>query len=162
MREYQKYAITLSIFAAVLFAALIVAVFGVGSLLTNREVIADPQAGPLVGPSIVVVVVVFVLLRMVLIGIRTRPEKQRVMLGYSAVTGIATWGVFVIAGAFFLLLATGDTRSATALGFEILFGPFAGVTGVFAFAVTLMYSWLLAAQVGSGGRPLWPWERPGA
>jgi len=161
VREYQKYAIVLAVFAGVLYAALVVAVLGVGSLLTNAEVIPDPQAGPLVGPSIVGVIVVFVLVRMVLIGMRTRPENQRVMLAYSIVTGVISWLLFPAAGAAFILLGTGDVPSATTLAFDLLLGPFAGLTGLFAFLVTLFYSWLLAAHVGSGGRPLWPWERRG-
>ncbi|TDW29723.1 DUF6121 family protein [Cryobacterium psychrophilum] len=161
MREYQKYAIVLALFAAVLYASLVVAVLGVGSLLTNADVIPDPQAGPLVGPSSVGVIVVFVLVRMVLIGIRTRPENQRVMLAYSIVTGVVTWVLFLAAGATFVLFGTGDIRSATALASEMLLAPFATLAGLFAFLVSLLYSWLLAAHVGSGGRPLWPWERRG-
>lgn len=161
MREYQKYAITLAVFAAALYGALIVAGFGVVSLLTNRDVIVDPLAGPLVGPSMVIAAVVFLTFRMVLVGVRTRPERQRVMLGYSVVTGIASGILYVAAGGLLYLFGSGDLEASTAFVVSQLIGPFAVLAGVFGFAVTLMYSWLLAAHVGQGGRPLWPWERSG-
>lgn len=159
MREYQKYAITLAVFAAGLFLALMVAGLGIVSLITNRDVIADPQAGPLLGPTMVGAVVLFVALRMVWIGIRTRPENQRVMLGYCLVTGIAAAALFVVAGALVYLFGTGDVGAATSFALGLVLGPFVVLAGLFAFAITLVFSWLLAAHVGSNGRPLWPWER---
>ncbi|KFF59018.1 hypothetical protein JF66_14255 [Cryobacterium sp. MLB-32] len=160
MRDYQKYAITLAMFAAGLYVALIVAGLGIVSLVTDRDVIVDPQAGPLLGPMMVGVSAVYVTFRMVWSGIRTRPEHQRVMLGYSLLTGIAAAVLFVAAGALIYLFGNGDLAAATSFALGLVLGPFTALTGVFAFAVTLMYSWLLAAHVGSRGRPLWPWERP--
>lgn len=159
MRDYQKYAITLAFFAAGLYLALVVAGLGVVSLITNRDVIVDPLAGPLLGPTMVGATVVYVTVRMVWIGIRTRPEHQRVMLGYSLVTGILAAAFFVAAGALGYFLGAGDLRAASSFVLGLTLGPFPALTGVFAGAVTLLYSWLLAAHVGSNGRPLWPWER---
>ena len=51
MRDYQKYATIVAVFATVLYAALLVAAFGMISLATNLDVIADRSAGPLVGPT---------------------------------------------------------------------------------------------------------------
>jgi len=161
VRDYQKYAITLAVFAAALYAALIVAGLGVVSLLTNTDVIVDPLAGPLVGPSMVLAAAVFVTFRMVLIGVRTRPERQRVMLGYALVTGIASGALFIVVGGVLYLLGSGDLPAATDFSAALLIGPFPLLTGIFGFIVTLLYSWLLAAHVGQGGRPLWPWERSG-
>nr|WP_276512164.1 DUF6121 family protein [Cryobacterium roopkundense] len=151
----------MAIFAAVLYLALVVAGLGVVSLVTNRDVIVDPDAGPLLGPTMVAVSVVFVTGRMVWVGIRTRPEHQRVMLGYSLVTGVVAAAVFVAAGALVYLFGNGDLRATTSFALGIVLGPFTALTALFAFAVTLAYSWLLAAHVGSQGRPLWPWERRG-
>jgi hypothetical protein len=161
VRDYQKYAITLAVFAAGLFLALVVAGLGIVSLITDRDVIADPQAGPLLGPTVVGTTVLFVFVRMVWIGIRTRPEHQRVLLGYSLMTGVAAVALFVLVGALIYLFGDGDLGAAAAFALGLTLGPFTALTGIFAFALTLLYSWLLAAHVGSHGRPLWPWERPG-
>ncbi|ONI61396.1 hypothetical protein ALI44B_13310 [Leifsonia sp. ALI-44-B] len=51
--EPNRYPIVLAVFAAITFFALVVCAFGFISLFTNLEVIDEPDAGPLVGPSMV-------------------------------------------------------------------------------------------------------------
>lgn len=51
--EPNRYPVVLAVFAAVTFFALVVCAFGFISLFTNLEVIDEPDAGPLVGPSMV-------------------------------------------------------------------------------------------------------------
>ena len=161
MRDYQKYATIVAVFAAVLYAALLVASFGVISLATNLEVISDPDAGSLVGTvmSGVAVIAVFVLL--VILGLRTPPEHQHVAVGYAFGTGFAVLVAFLAAGA--LLHGRGEGVLANLLSFpgELLAAPFSWTVGVLAFVVTVAYSWLLAARFTERGRPLWPWERRG-
>ncbi|MCY7287444.1 MAG: DUF6121 family protein [Cryobacterium sp.] len=161
MRDYQKYAITVALFAGALYVALIVASFGMISLFTNLDVIDDPAAGPLLGPSMVAAAAVLVLAAMVLLGIRIRPERQRVAVGNSLATGLAASGVFSIGGGIIYAVGNGQLSSVVTFAASMLLGPFAAATGVLAFIVTLIYSWMLAAHVGEGGRPLWPWERRG-
>lgn len=51
--EPNRYPVVLAIFAGITFFALVVCAFGFISLFTNLEVIDEPDAGPLVGPSMV-------------------------------------------------------------------------------------------------------------
>lgn len=159
MRDYQKYATILAIFAAVLYLALVVAALGLISLATNLDVIIEPDAGPLVGPSMAGAAVVLVFIMMLTLGISTRPERQRVAVGFAFAAGIAAIGIFIAVGA--LLYAAGDGQPFHVLTFSasMLLSPFTLAVGILAFIVVLVYSWLLAAHVGEHGRPLWPWER---
>ncbi|HSP76614.1 MAG TPA: DUF6121 family protein [Cryobacterium sp.] len=166
MREYQKYATIVAIFAAVLLAALLVAAFGMISLLADTDVISDPKAGPLVGPLMTAAAVVLTFILMLLLGLRTRPENQRVAVGYSLGTGFAALGIFVLLGAALYAIGTGvpaDTAGlpGDSVGFaaSVLLGPFAVTTGILSFLITLLYSLVLASRMPERGRPKWPWER---
>lgn len=155
MRDYQKYAIVVSVFAAVLYLSLIVAGFGMISLITDREVIDEPLAGPVLGPVMVGVPVVLLFALMVKLGITTRPERQRVALGYAIGSGFAATATFVVVGFVGFSLEGGD---AVPFAGSLLISPFSAITGVFAAIVVLSYSLILATQQGQHGRPLWPWE----
>jgi hypothetical protein len=159
MRDYQKYAMIVAVFAAVLYAAVIVAAFGMISLLTNLEVIGVPDAGPLVGPSMAAAAVVLVFILMLVLGLRTRPNRQRVAVGYALGTGLAAVGAFIIVGAILYPLGSGRPFDAVTFAASALASPFAAATGILGFVVTLLYSVILASRVGEHGRPLWPWER---
>jgi len=161
MREYQKYATIVAVFAAVLYAALLVASFGMISLVTNLEVISDPDAGSLVGVVMSGITVLVVFLMMLLLGVRTPPERQRIVIGYAIGTGFAALGSFLLTGA--LLHGRGEGVLANLLSFpgELLLAPFSWTVGILAFIITVVYSWLLAARFTERGRPLWPWERRG-
>lgn len=159
MRDDQKYATVVAAFAAALYLALIVAAFGLLSLATDLEVISAEGAGPLVGPSMAGAAVILVFILMLAIGLNTPPERQRVAVGPSFGAGIAAFGLFIGTGA--LLTSAGDGQPFHVLTFaaSMLLSPFSLATGVLAFIVTLLYSWLLASHLGERGRPLWPWER---
>jgi hypothetical protein len=161
MRDYQKYATTVAVFAAVLYAALLVASFGMISLFTDLEVINDPDVGSLVGPVMTVAAVLLVFTTMLFLGVRTPPEQQRIVIGYAIGSGFAAIAAFVVTGA---LLHTGEEGvlfNLLSLPADVLRGPFAWTVGILAFIVTVAYSWLLAARFTERGRPLWPWERRG-
>lgn len=161
MRDYQKYAITVAVFAAVLYAALLVASFGLISLATNVEVISNPDVGTLVGPVMTGAAVVVVLVMMILLGVRTPPERQQIVVGYAVGTGFVAIAAFIVTGA--VLHAGGEGVLFDLLSFpsEIVRGPFVWTAGILAFLITVVYSWLLAARFTERGRPLWPWERRG-
>ena len=159
MREYQKYATVVAVFAAVLLAALLVASFGMISLLTDTDVISDPDAGPLVGPIMTAAAVVLVFTLMLLLGLRTRPENQRVAVGYSLGTGFAALGIFVLVGAVLYALGAGLPGDSVGFAASVLLGPFAVTTGILSFIVTLLYSLVLASRMPERGRPKWPWEQ---
>ena len=156
MRDYQKYAVVVAVFAAVLYLSLLIAGFGLVSLIADREVIDEPLAGPVLGPVMAGVAVVLVFALMVKRGITTRPENQRIALGYSIGSGFAAAASYIVVGAVGLALQGG---AALAFGGSLLISPFSVITGMFAAAVVLSYSLILASQQGKHGRPLWPWER---
>lgn len=60
--EPNRYPIVLAVFAGITFFALVVCAFGFISLFTDLEVIDEPDAGPLVGPSMVAFALAAVLL----------------------------------------------------------------------------------------------------
>jgi Family of unknown function (DUF6121) len=161
MRDYQKYATIVAVFATVLFLAAIVAAFGLISLATDREVISEADLGPLVGPTMTGASVAVACLLMLLVGLRTPPERQRIAPGYALATGVAAFGVFIVVGA--LLAVVGDGRPFHLITFSaaMLISPFAWVVGALGFVVTLLYTWILALRFTERGRPLWPWERRG-
>ena len=159
MRDYQKYATVVAVFAAVLLAALLVASFGMISLLADTDVISDPDAGPLVGPLMTVAAVVLTFILMLLLGLRTRPENQRIAVGYSLGTGFAALGVFVLVGAVLYSLGAGLPGDSVTFAASVLLGPFAVTTGILSFLITLFCSLVLASRMPERGRPKWPWER---
>ncbi|WEO76791.1 DUF6121 family protein [Cryobacterium sp. SO2] len=161
MRDYQKYATVLAVFATVLFAALLVAAFGMISLATNQDVIADRSAGPLVGPTMAAVVVVFVLVMLLALGVNTPPDQQRVAVGFSLAAGAGAFVLFLLTGAALVAFGSGDLVAGLVFAGAMIASPFAIAVGVLAFVVTLTYSVLLASHYGEHGRPLWPWERRG-
>ena len=161
MRDYQKYATIVAVFATVLFAALLVAAFGMISLVTNLDVIADRSVGPLVGPTMTVAVVLLVLVMLLVLGVNTPPEKQRVAVGFALATGAGAFVLYLLTGAFLVTVGSGDAVAGVLFAGALLGNPFAITVGVLAFVVTLTYSILLASHYGEHGRPLWPWERRG-
>jgi hypothetical protein len=161
MRDYQKYATVVAVFATVLYAALLVAAFGMVSLITNLDVIADRSVGTLVGPSMTAAAVLLVLIMLITLGVNTPPDKQRVVVGFAVATGIAAYGLFIVAGAILVAAGNGDPLAVILFAGSMLASPFALVVGVLAFVVALVYSILLASHYGENGRPLWPWERRG-
>ncbi|MGY4858094.1 DUF6121 family protein [Cryobacterium sp. AP23] len=161
MRDYQRYATVVAVFTTVLFAALLVAGLGMVSLFTNLDVIADRSVGPLVGPTMTVAVVLFVLVMLLVLGVNTPPEKQRVAVGFALATGAGAFVLYVLTGAVLVAAGSGDAVAGILFGGEMIASPFAVTVGVLAFVVTLAYSILLASHYGEHGRPLWPWERRG-
>ncbi len=161
MRNYQKYAATVAVFAAVLYAALIVAAFGMLSLLTNLDVIADPDVGPLVGPVMTVAAVLIVFSLMLYLGLRTPPEQQHIVAGYAVGAGFAAVAAFIVTGAVLHAASRAVLFAALTFSADTLRAPFVWTVGILAFVVTLLYSWVLASHFTERGRPLWPWERRG-
>ncbi len=161
MREFQKYATIVAVFATVLYLALVVAALGLISLATNQDVIAQTDAGPLVGPSMVGAAVVLVFVMLLILGVGGPAARERVAVGWAFLTGVGAFLIFILAGAVLFALATGELVQLLIFSAGQLPSPFAWATGILAVVVALVYSWILAARVGEHGRPLWPWERRG-
>ena len=75
--EPNRYPIVLAVFAGITFFALVVCAFGFISLFTDLEVIDEPDAGPLVGPSMVAFALAAVLLSLLrrAVALRAHPTS---------------------------------------------------------------------------------------
>ncbi|MGH1525688.1 DUF6121 family protein [Leifsonia sp. L25] len=98
MREERSYAIVVACFAAGLYLAVLVAVFGLISLGTDTEVIPDPSAGPLVGPVMTGVAVAVLLVLLILTGIRVPGDQQRIAPLSALGAGVACYLAYCLAG----------------------------------------------------------------
>lgn len=162
MRDDRTYATVIAFFAAGLYAALVIAAFGLISLATDTDVVPDPGIGPIVGPVMVVAATLMLLVFLIALGTRVPAERQRVSPGAAFGVGVACYAVFIAAGGIAGSLGDpGDPLNYFLFAFAQL-GRWPAITaGVAAFAVTLLYQLVLVGRFRQRGRPRWPWERDG-
>jgi hypothetical protein len=156
---FRKYAATVAVFASGLFLALLIAVFGVISLLAGIEVIADPRAGELAGPIATAAATLLVIGCLLLIALRIPESRQRVAPLASLGIGVGAYLAWSLFAALAFLFGRGDPVGALIFFGGILLGPFAISVGVIAFVIALLFTLVLASRVGDRGRPRWPWEK---
>ena len=161
MREERAYAAIVAAFAAFLYLAIVVAAFGLISLATNTEVIADPSVGPIVGPVMTGAATLTVFAFLLSLGLRVPADKQRVMPGVALGVGFGAYFVFAAAGG--IAGAAGDPSQPFhyfLFTFAQLGSWYAITAGIAAFLVTLLYQLVLVGRFRQRGRPRWPWENP--
>ncbi|TDP99103.1 MULTISPECIES: DUF6121 family protein [unclassified Leifsonia] len=159
MRDERVYATVVAFFATGLYLALVVAAFGLVSLATDSDVVADPAVGPLVGPVMVVASAVMLLVFLIVLGTRVPAERQRVSPGVAFGVAVACYAVFIAAGG--IAGAAGDPNDPFhyfLFAFAQLLRWPAITIAVLAFAVTLLYQLVLVGRFRQRGRPRWPWE----
>jgi hypothetical protein len=156
---FRKYAATVAVFASGLFLALLIAVFGVISLLGGIEVIADPRAGELAGPLATAAATLLVVGCLLLIALRIPESRQRVAPLASLGIGVGAYLAWSLFAAIAFLFGRGDPVGALLFFGDLLTGPFAIATGIIAFVIALLFTVVLASRVGDRGRPRWPWEK---
>ncbi|GAA4177710.1 DUF6121 family protein [Gryllotalpicola koreensis] len=159
MPGFRKYAATVAVFASGLFLALLIAVFGVISLLAGIEVIADPRAGELAGPVATAAATLLVIGCLLLIALRIPESRQRVAPLASFGIGVGAYLAWSLFAALAFLFGRGDPVGALIFFGGILLGPFAISAGVIAFVIALLFTVALASRVADKGRPRWPWEK---
>src|SRR3954447_2430716 len=98
MRDERAYATVVAFFAAELYAALVVAAFGLISLAAETDVVTDPAVGPLVGPVMVVAATLMLLVFLIVLGTRVPGDRQKVSPGVAFGVGVACYAVFIAAG----------------------------------------------------------------
>jgi DMSO/TMAO reductase YedYZ heme-binding membrane subunit len=155
---FRKYAATVAVFAAVLFFALIVALFGMISLLAAVPVIGDPHAGELVGPVAVAAAVLLLFGCLLGIALRVPKEHQRIAPLTALGIGVGAYLAYSFVGAIAYFI-TGDAVGALIFLGGLLTGPFAIVVGIVAFVIAMLFMLVLASRVADRGRPKWPWEK---
>ncbi|HEY0260578.1 MAG TPA: DUF6121 family protein [Lacisediminihabitans sp.] len=153
----RRYVAVLAVFASVLFLALAIAASGVISLLTDREVLAERGAGPLIAPVMFLVATAALYLQLVTLGSRRR---RGWMILSSVVVGVNCYLLFLVSGATLYSLGSGEPLRGVLFVGGNAFGPFAlAILGI-AVVVALCYLLLVAYRDGGGARttPRWPWE----
>jgi hypothetical protein len=149
-----------SSFAVALYAALVVAGWGVTSLLTNTEVIADRLIGPIVAPvalAISAVVLLFVLAGPAGHSLATHTLGGARGLGIAVVVGLVSVAVYLLAGAAAVIVDTGRPLAFIMFIGEQAPTPYVLVVLIAATLATLGFSLTLARTE----RPRWPWENDG-
>lgn len=141
-------------FAAALHGALVVAAFGVVSLLADLEPVADPAAGRLVGP---ITVGFSVLALFLLLGVGLRRGLRPWSLAGLAV--LATWAAGVLGATLSYAAATGTILASFLFALRFMSFGFGLLIVAAAALVALLASATVRAQRGGIERPRWPWER---
>ncbi|GAA4160364.1 hypothetical protein GCM10022286_16260 [Gryllotalpicola daejeonensis] len=159
MPGFRRYAATVAIFASGLYLALLIAAFGVISLLTGLDVIADARAGELAGPVATGAATLFMIGCLLLIALRIPESRQRIAPLTAIGIGVGAYLVWPLFAAIAYLLGNGDPVGALLFFAQLLEGPFAITVGVAAFVIALLYMLVLASRIADRGRPRWPWER---
>jgi hypothetical protein len=157
--NFRKYAATVAVFATGLYLALLIAVFGVVSLLAGVEVIGDARAGQWPGPVASAAATLLVLGCLLLIALRVPEARQRVAPLTALGVGVAAYLVWALFAGFSFLIGRGDPLGALIFFAGLLSGPFAITAGAIAFVIALLFMLVLASRVRDRGRPLWPWEK---
>jgi len=155
---FRKYASTVAVFAAVLYFALIIALFGVISLLAAVPVIGDPHAGELVGPVAVAASGLLLFGCLLGIALRVPEERQRIAPLTALAIGVGAYLAYSFIGAFAFFVSRDAIGALIFLG-GLITGPFAIVAGIVAFVIAVLFMLVLASRVGDRGRPKWPWEK---
>jgi hypothetical protein len=158
MREFRRYSAAIAVFAAVLYAALVIAIFGLISLYTDRDVISDSSVGPVVGPVMTASSVLLMLFWMLRIALRVPETEQRIAPGRALLLAVVCYLLFCAVGGFLVGLAAGDPIAFIGFFGRQLTSPFAIAVGILAFIVCILFMLVLASRVGNKGRPRWPWE----
>ncbi|WP_162924992.1 DUF6121 family protein [Mycetocola zhujimingii] len=164
------YSYVLSVFATFTYFALVVCAFGFISLLTDTEVVARPDAGPLVGPAAAaaaVAVVLFALLgaaRQYEAAVRRSAEASlgdpvRVPLGRAISTGIFAWAAYALVGSILYAAAADELFAGMLFAADAILRLYGVAVGVLAVVVYLAFALILAAGGSHPARPLWPWEK---
>lgn len=154
-RRTRRHAMQIAFACGALYLALIVAAFGLLSLSTNTDVVSEPDIGELVGPSMaataVVVVTGLLLLR--------RPRRSDIGLDWGYSLLVAASAMVSYTGAAFVggVIDQG-VEAGLHFGWVTAFGGYDVLIGILAFAVALLYSFVIARRYDERGRPRWTWE----
>ncbi len=155
MDARRRYAITIAVFAVVLFLAIAIAMSGAISLFADREVLAERDAGPLVAPTMFAVATTVLYALLVTFGLR----RGSIVLGAFVIAAL-TYFAFLVSGATLYSLGKGQPVLALLFLGSNAIGPFALAVAGISFAVALAFFLLLSFRDSGGARrtPRWWWE----
>lgn len=134
---------------AVLYGAILFAVYGLISVFADQDVIAETDAGPLVGPVMAFAALCVVFLS-VLSGLRPMPGGTPIPVARAIATGFGVYVIGPAAGAIVYVFGQEQLLSGLHFFVRYLLSPFVFAATVLAIIVTLMLP--LFARAGSRPR----------
>lgn len=161
--DFRRYAAAIAAFATALYLAMLIAALGVLSLLLERDVIDDPDAGAFAGPVACAVATAVVFTGLLVRALRRPVDRRGRDRGHEVAIGTAlllALGSYVgyAAGAGIVVGVSNPYRFLPFL-VEQLIGPFAAAAGILSLVVVLLDMIVLASRREQRGRPRWPWEK---
>jgi hypothetical protein len=144
-------ALLIAVMVTVLYGAILVAVYGFISLLADQDVITEPDAGPLIGP-IMAVVVLTIMFFSVLGGLRPTPGRPRLRVPVGRAVGTATSAYLLGPMIGSIVYAFGHNQLLTAVLFfaHYLASPFVIASAIVALVLILLLP--LIDMAGSAAR----------
>jgi hypothetical protein len=159
MAQNRNYRVLVAAFAAVLYLALIICASGIIGLLTDREVLVETDAGPLVAPIMVGVAVLALVVQLLWAGRRvSRPATS--ILFISLLIGVVVYFLYVVSGSVLYAFGSGDPLRGVIFLAANLLTPFTVSIGILAAIVAVAYLALMTYRDrgGASRTPRWPWE----
>ncbi|WP_210479790.1 DUF6121 family protein [Naasia sp. SYSU D00948] len=145
----------LAVLTTAAWIAVVIAVWGVLSLLLDTDVIRQQDAGPYLGPSMVAVAAVALAL-LVLRIVRTDERPPVAFFG----TAAAVFLVLLFVGGIGYTLVRGELFWLLGFPLEYAPSPFIVAAALLAGAAALIARVIGRAEKGGARRPRWPWEDP--
>ena len=155
--DFRRYAATLSAFATVLYAALLIAALGVLSVLLNRDVIDNADAGPFAGPAACGLAAAVVFAGLLVRALRVPAHRHDIAVGVALLLGVGSYFGYAVGGG--AVIAIADPYRFAPFVLQQLIGPFAAAAGILSLVVVLLDMIVLASRADQHGRPRWPWEK---
>lgn len=122
--------------AMVLYGALLGCAYGFISLLTGRDVISEPDVGPLIGPVMAAAACVLVFVS-VLMSLRPRSGPLRLQWARAVTTSLAVYLLGPTVGAILVTVTHGNVFSALLFFTANATGPFVIASAILAAPVIL-------------------------
>ena len=155
MDARTRYVSTIAVFAAVLFLALAIAATGIISLYTDREVLTELDAGPLIAPTMFSAATAAFYALLVTFG-----RRRGSHFAGALVTAMITYFLFLLSGSTLYSLGKGQPLLSLLFFGSNAVGPFAITVAGIAFVVALAFLLLLSYRDSGGASrtPRWWWE----
>ena len=145
----------LAVLTAAAWVALVVAVWGILSLLLNADVIVQADAGPILGPVMVAVAAVALLL-LVLRVMRTGESSVLAFFG----TAAAVYLLLLVVGGIGYTFIRGQVLWLLAFPLGYSVSPFMVAAALLAGLAAVLARSIGRAEERGDQRPRWPWEDP--
>lgn len=145
----------LAALSAAAWVALVVAIWGILALLLNADPIVQPDAGPLLGPTMVGAGAIALLLLVLRVVRRGEPP----VLAFFG-TAAAVYLVMLVVGGIGYALIRGEALWLLAFPLAYSVSPFVIAAALLAGLTAVLARSIGRAELRGASRPRWPWEDP--